>query len=204
MRRIELREKKLRNIPRRLRALARWATEYDGFFPDHESFRRGYYNDKIPVHESLVEGKQASLAIRSECAQQLINAAHNLLQARPKDTINCRIVASIFTPDMFSSEICIYADMSRYRGHLLPFDYEHFCQTRITNKSLAADWGLTVPDGMNEVGFHFVHEDEDGQRFESEHWYFGEVDEADDGSEEERWKCKTFKTFRAENPTLFS
>ncbi|MGE8101471.1 DUF3916 domain-containing protein [Pseudomonas fluorescens] len=203
MRRIAFSNKKVRNIPRRLRALAAWAASYEGYFPDELPVEQGYANRKIPVLETLVEGKQTTFAIQKECAQQLINAAHHLLQARPEDTINCRIVASILTPDMFSSEICIYTDMSRYRGHVLPFDYEHFCQTRITDKSLATEWGLIVPAEMNEVGFHFVHEDEDGQKFESEHWYFGEVDEADDGSEKERWRYKTFKSFRAENPELF-
>nr|WP_274517909.1 DUF3916 domain-containing protein [Pseudomonas sp. GM102] len=54
----------------------------------------------------------------------------------------------------------------------------------MTDRSLATEWGLVLPKGMNEAGFHFVHEDEDGQKFESEHWYFGEVDKTDDGSEE--------------------
>jgi hypothetical protein len=48
---------------------------------------------------------------------------------------------------------------------------------------------------MSKAGFHFVHEDEDGQKFESEHWYFGEVDKTDDGSEEGCRKYKISKIF---------
>jgi hypothetical protein len=186
MRRIAFSNKKIRNIPRRLRALKAWAASYEGYFPNDLPIDQGYVNCKIPVLETLVEGKQATFAIQKECAQQLINTAHHLIQARPENTINCRIVATITTPDMFSSEICIYTDMSRYRGHVLPFDYSYFRQIRITDRSLATEWGLVLPKGMNEAGFHFVHEDEDGQKFESEHWYFGEVDKTDDGSEEGR------------------
>lgn len=204
MRRLSLTNKKLRNIPRRLRALTRWADSFEGSFYEELSLERGYVNEKIPVIESLVEGKQTTQEILAHCAQQLIRAAGYLIEARPVDTPECWVVASIIVPDMFSSEVCVYADKSRYLGSTQPFDYEQFRQTRIIGRSLAREWGLAVPPGLHEVGFHFIYEDEDGEIFESEHWYFGEVSSTDDDTGGKRWKYQTFKSFQAQNPDSFA
>lgn len=101
-------------------------------------------------------------------------------------------------------EVCVYTDKSRYLGATQPFAYEHFRQTRITNRSLASEWGLTVPPNLHEVGFHFTHEDEKGNVFKSEHWYFGEVSTTDEDPAGDRWKYQTFRSFQAQNPHLFS
>lgn len=204
MRRLALSDKKLRNIPRRLRAISRWADSFEGWFLEDFPVRRGFENFKIPVIETLVEGKQTTPAIQAHCAQQLINAAAHLIQARPDDTPECWVVAGILVPDMFSSEVCVYIDKSRYLGSTQPFEYDYFRQTRITGRSLANEWGLILPPGLHEVGFHFIHEDEGGEQFESEHWYFGEVNSSDEDPGGDRWKYKTFKAFQAEHPHLFS
>lgn len=79
MRRIAFSNKKIRNTPRRLRALKAWAASYEGYFPKDLPIDQGYVNCKIPVLETLVEGKQTTFAIQKECAQQLINTAHHLI-----------------------------------------------------------------------------------------------------------------------------
>ncbi len=204
MRRLSLTNKKLRNIPRRLKALTRWADSFEGSFYAELPLERGYVNEKIPVIESLVEGKQTTQEILAHCAQQLIRAAGYLIEARPVDTPQCWVVTSIIIPDMFSSEVCVYTDKSRYLGSTQPFDYKQFRQTRIIGRSLASEWGLAVPPGLHEVGFHFTHENEDGETFESEHWYFGEVSSTDDDTGGKRWKYQTFKSFQAQNPHSFA
>lgn len=49
-----------------------------------------------------------------------------------------------------------------------------------------------------------MHEDEDGDTFESEHWYYGEVSATDEDPGGERWKYQTFQSFRAQNPDSFA
>ncbi|OPA98359.1 hypothetical protein BFW87_05905 [Pseudomonas fluorescens] len=203
MRRLSLTNKKLHNIPRHLRALARWADSFEGYFYKELPLQPDFVNEKIPVIENLVEGKQTTPEILANCAQQLINVAGHLLQARPDDAPECWIVACVMVPDMFSSRVCVYTDKARYLGHTQPFDYDYFCQTRIIGRSLAAEWNLTLPTGLYEVGFHFTHENEDGYTFESEHWYFGEVNTTDEEPGGERWKYQTFKSFQAQHPHLF-
>lgn len=100
MRRLSLSNKKLRNIPRRLRALTRWADSFEGSFYSELPLDRGFENEKIPVIESLVEGKQTTPEILAHCAQQLIRAAGYLLEARPDEAPECWVVANIMIPDM--------------------------------------------------------------------------------------------------------
>lgn len=71
MRQIALSNKKLRGIPRRLRALERWAASFrDEFYPRSGRMER-YTHWKIPVHEALVEGPQARIEVQAFCIQQL-------------------------------------------------------------------------------------------------------------------------------------
>jgi len=171
-RRLALSNKKIRNIPRHLKALTTWASDFEGYFPDDLTLGDKYCNWKIPVLTTLVEGKQATSAIRKECAQQLINAVGHLFLARSANAISCRVVATIILPDMFSSEICIYTNLDYHRSHIPPTNGENCIQ----NKSLAAEWGLALPEWMGERGRCCSIEDSDGQLYEVEEWYFGEVD----------------------------
>lgn len=171
-RRLALSNKKVRNIPRRLRALAAWAADFEGYFPADLTEEEKYSNWKIPIHMSMVQGKQATADLRRQCAQHLINAAQHLRMSRPENAIDCRVVAAIFLPGMFSSEICIYTDMEYHRGHIPPADSEYV----ETGKSLAQDWRLVLPPGIGERGLSYIVEDSDGQTYEEQRWYFGEVD----------------------------
>lgn len=153
MRRLSLTNKKLRNIPRRLKALSRWADSFEGCFYSELPLEHGYENAKIPVIESLVEGKQTTPEILAHCAQQLIRAAGYLVAARPDDSPECWVVASIIIPDMFSSEVCVYTDRSRYLGSTQPFDYEQFRQIRIIGRSLASEWGWLSHQASTKLAF---------------------------------------------------
>lgn len=171
-RRLALSNKKVRNIPRRLRALAAWAADFDGYFPAVLSEEEKYCNWKIPIHMSMVEGKQATADLKRQCAQALINAAQHLRMSRPEHKVDCRVVAVICLPDMFSSEICIYTDLNYHRSHIPPADSEYV----ETARSLAEEWALVLPPGMGERGLRYTVEDCNGETYEEERWYFGEVD----------------------------
>lgn len=171
-RRLALSNKKVRNIPRRLRALANWAADFEGHFPAGLTQESRYCNWKIPIHMSLVEGKQATAELKRQCAQHMVDAAQHLRMSRPAGAIDCRVVAAICVPCMFSSEICIYTDLEYHRGHIPLADSEEV----ETGRSLAQEWGFVLPPGMGERGLRYKVENWEGQIHEEERWYFGEVD----------------------------
>ncbi|MSE19137.1 DUF3916 domain-containing protein, partial [Pantoea agglomerans] len=90
---------KVRNIPRRIKSLNRWAESFRN--PDCAIFPIGerYWNLKIPVEINLIQGKYSKQKTKAECAQALINACSNLIHA----TADCgdipRITAVICLPD---------------------------------------------------------------------------------------------------------
>jgi hypothetical protein len=179
MRRFELSNKKLRGIPRRLRSLEKWSQSYQGRFPDiqGDDYSYGYWNVKIPVHLALVQGTRTNKSIQSFCAQALINATHDIYQAKGFDQENIRTTCCIVLPDMFSSEICIFTSEEYFKEHTQE-GHSRFGQIkRLNSRSLVEEWNLKLPDGFSELGLLVASENDEGEVYYTEHWYIGEVNE---------------------------
>ena len=174
-RRFSFSNKKLRGIPRRLRALTRWANSFSGYFPSELTPEEKYWNYKIPVHRNLVEGKQTSKSIQAFCTQQLIDAAHHIYKAKTQDTDYCRVTCVISLPWMFGSELCIYTTEEYFNEHTSEHTGRFGKIEKIQGKSLAQEFGLVIPEGFNELGVIRTDEDDDGNPYICEQWYFGEV-----------------------------
>lgn len=119
-RRISVSNKKLRGVPRRLRALETWAARFEGVVRPRSDYAERYWNWKIPVHAALIEGHQTNLAIKSRCVAALLTAAQHLANAaataRPDGYY--RVAGLITWPWLFSSEVTIFYDKEYYEGFL--------------------------------------------------------------------------------------
>jgi len=115
MRRVALTQKKLRGIPRRLRALAKWSCTFEGSFPEDLTSDDWFANYRLPVHQGLVDGKYATIDQRRAAAQAPVDACSHLMAAKPKGAIEFRVVATISLPKMFPSEVCIYSDEAYFQ-----------------------------------------------------------------------------------------
>jgi hypothetical protein len=177
MRRIALTNKKVRGIPRRLRSLRRWSESFLGRFPTGLTEADRYCNYKIPVLQSLVEGKQTTRAIQRECAQRLIDACDKLIVSKPPGAESLRVVATICLPDMYTSEVCIYSDDQYFESKVKPGASEFGTATRIRGRSLASEWGLHLPSDVQELGVALDYRGyaDVNDWYTGEHWYFGEV-----------------------------
>lgn len=177
MRQLAISNKKLRGMPRRLRSLKRWSESYASKFPEinSEDYSYGYWNVKIPVHFSLVQGKQTSRDIQSYCAQALINAAYEIHQAKPANKNDIRVTCSIVLPDMFSSELCLFTSEEYFDMHTSPGVNVFGQLSLLRDRSLIREWGLKLPRGFSELGILRVCENDEGELYHSEHWYIGEV-----------------------------
>lgn len=89
---------KIRNIPRRIKALNRWASTFHN--PERSIFSEDehYWNFKIPVDINIVEGKCSTLKTKADCAQALINACSNLITATAGMNYSPRITAVVCLP----------------------------------------------------------------------------------------------------------
>lgn len=168
---------KVRNIPRRLKALNRWAETFHNperaLFPEDQH----YWNFKIPVDINLVQGKHCSLKTKAACAQSLIDACSNLIIATENLDYTPRITAVICLPDMFTSEVCLYRSEGYYQGFITEARSENGSSSLIKERSLVAEWGLVLPKGVQELGTtleYYGSEDRD-EWFTRERWYYGQV-----------------------------
>lgn len=177
--------KKLRGVARRLRAVRRWASALEGCFPsvDDLSPEYRYWNLKIPVDLNLVEGRATTDEIRRVCAQSLIDACAGLLEAKPESAKDFRVTCVICTPDMFTSELCIYLTEDYFLSHTSPSSNEYGYTQAIHGRRLSQEWGLVLPPGFGEIGISVAyHSDEDDWHLVGERWYFGEVASAANNS----------------------
>ena len=178
MRRLIYPEKKLRGVPRRLRAMKRWSEGLAGHFPSDEEIDPAsrYWNFKIPVDLNLVEGRGTNRDIQRACAQNLVNACGHLLAAKPAAARDIRVTCVVCLPDMFTSELCIYLQEEYFLSHTSPAKNEHGETTMLTGRSLSQEWALDLPPGVAELGTAVeYHSEEDDWHLSGERWYFGEV-----------------------------
>lgn len=168
---------KVRNIPRRLKALNRWAGTFHNperaLFSEHER----YWNFKIPVDINLIEGKHSTLKTKAACAQAMIDACSNLITATADVAFSPRITAVICLPDMFTSEVCIYRSEDYYQSFISEGRSENGASALIKDRSLAAEWGLILPANVQELGItleYYGSEDRD-EWFTGVRWYYGQV-----------------------------
>lgn len=177
MRRLGGGDKKLRGIPRRLRALKKWSESYVSEFPciSDQDYSYGYWNEKIPVHMALVQGRQTNCEIQSTCAQLLIDAAYNIFMAKTDAEKNIAVTCCIVLPDMFASELCLFTAKEYFNLHTKPGESYLGRMSLLKNRSLINEWGLHLPEGFSELGVLREKEDCDGGTYCSEKWFFGEL-----------------------------
>lgn len=173
---VSQRPPKVRNLPRHVRAVGRWADGFEGFFPPDLSPDTRYWNEKLPVFQPMVEGPRARRWVQRACASHLITACHHLIQAKPASAKGFRVVASVVLPQFFGSELCVYTDEAYFQSKIRPRADAQGSITPITGRSLAAEWGLTLPQGIGELGALWDYSARAEDPFKASFWIFGEVD----------------------------
>ncbi|WP_339099330.1 DUF3916 domain-containing protein [Yersinia enterocolitica] len=168
---------KIRNIPRRIKSLNRWSETFNNpvraVFPEEQH----YWNYKIPVEINLVQGKYSKQKVKAECVQAMINACSNLMLA----TADCddipRITAVICLPDMFTSEVCLFRSEEYFQSFITEGSSENGSSVLLRERSLAREWGLILPDGVQELGItlDYYGGDDPDEWFSGEHWYYGQL-----------------------------
>jgi len=171
--------KKPRGVSRRLRALNNWAASFEDWFPTELTVAERYYNVKISVLRGLVEGRHARREWKAQAAQSLINACERVIRSKPTDKPSYRVTATVCVPDLFASELCVYSSEEYFQSKVAPCDNAHGYICEIKGRSLAKEWGLSLPEGMAELGviWNFTKSTEPDDHYVSEHWIYGEVSE---------------------------
>lgn len=176
MRQLSIR-KKPRGVIRRLRSLEQWAAELEGWFPVELTVAECYFNIKIPVLRGIVEGRHARRQWKVRAAQALINACALVVRSKPIDKLPYRVTCTVCVPDLFTSELCIYSSEDYFQSKVAPDDNNLGSIKKINGRSLAEEWGLVLPEGIEELGvvWDFTKSSDADDHYLSEHWVYGEV-----------------------------
>lgn len=155
MRQFALSEKKLRNIPRRKRALARWAARFAGRVVAPQGDER-FCHWKIPVHLHMLQGQQTTPERQTFCIQQLLIAAQHLLTAAPAPPSHryYRVACLIVWPYLHQSELTIFYDQDYYQS---------FINTTqpLPASQLLQHLALDLPQGWQAIGVDVTQPDDD-------------------------------------------
>lgn len=106
----------------------------------------------------------------------MIDACFNLIQSKPENARQFRVVAMLCRPELFGSEVAIYTNEEIYQQQIWTGNHEFGFVRPITNKSLAKEWGLVLPAGFSEHGVEVqgTGSDDTGW-FIFEKWFLGEA-----------------------------
>lgn len=155
MRQFALSEKKLRNIPRRQRALARWAASFAGqtFAPQADE---RFCHWKIPVHLHMLQGRQTTPERQAFCIQQLLVAAQHLVTAAHTHPTHhyYRVACLIVWPYLHQSEVTIFYDPAYYQGLINTTQ-------PLALQQLLSDLALDLPQGWQAIGVDVTQPDDD-------------------------------------------
>ena len=78
---------------------------------------------------------------------------------------------------MFTSEVCLYQSEEYYQGFICEHTSENGASSVIKGRSLAEEWGLTLPENVQELGIslEYYGGDDPDEWFTGERWYYGQV-----------------------------
>ncbi|PCJ47884.1 MAG: hypothetical protein COA74_10650 [Gammaproteobacteria bacterium] len=162
---------KVRGIPRRLRALEKWAEDFEQTVPIYE--HQKYWNYKIPVLDRLVNQPTTNFEIQSKALSCLIIAAAHLAKSPLKEKLPYYKVAVLLVlPDMFSSEVTVFFDKNYY-------DKFYYTDNLLSdNQKPSSQFEIDIPSEFSEVGtiVKWKDEDDNGQTitFSEERWTIGQ------------------------------
>jgi hypothetical protein len=168
------------DVARQLRYLRRWAERFAGKFPNlHEPIPGNEYTRwKLPCSLEIVEGRHALRSTQIGSAQSLIDAVGHLIAAKPGDARDIRVTCAIYPESLWGSEVCIHLTEGHWQERTRELESPTGKYSHIPGRSLAAEWGLQLPPGVQELGLRC----EPGPETDREHWdgafecwYFGEV-----------------------------
>lgn len=165
-------------LRRRLNILKKWSDSFEGFYPT-EVYRDAYWNFKIPILNSIVNGDVA-FNIRQECIQYLVNAICHIINAKSLSNIEdkSKIMCLVSIPNMHDSEITVFTSRSYYENFFIRNTKEHKLNfISEGGRSLLKEFNVKIPNNsiLQEKGYIETIDDEDF-KYCGELWAIGQLD----------------------------
>lgn len=164
-----MRQKKIRGMKRKCKNMIERIEENTANFP--VQFHYNYWHMPLPVAQDFISSGNK---VKRLCMQTLLDRAKHLIQIKPNDGENYQVVVGINLPGLWYSQIIVFKGDSYFKDF---FHRNNETQKRIPishTKNIQTKWQLTVPDGMQVLGYKELITD-DEYNYEGEFWFIGEL-----------------------------
>ncbi|KAB2331593.1 DUF3916 domain-containing protein [Cytobacillus depressus] len=169
--------KKVRGLKRKIRNFKRELNKLTMDFPD--DFSNDYWEIHLPHQGSYwINSVKTPFKVRRLCLQELINRTNHLIDKKPKDNQDVRVMLMIDFHYWWSTKIEIFSVKNDDEGFLFEEDSYTRWITLNENRNLAKEWGLTIPAGLKIKGIKEEIKDVelvDKEIFGGEIWLIGEL-----------------------------
>lgn len=168
-----MREKKVRGMKRKTNSMIAKIEEMTANFPTE--FYNYYWHMHLPVSQSFINSNKTPNKVKQLCIQKLLNRAEYLTQLKPNDNEKYRIVVAVNLPYLWDSQIIIFKGDSYFQEFFNRNNEYQKWSPLSDNRNIQTEWNLSIPNGLQVSGFKEIIAVEDGQHYESEIWFIGEI-----------------------------
>ncbi|WP_027409374.1 DUF3916 domain-containing protein [Anoxybacteroides tepidamans] len=169
-----MRDKKLRGLKRKIRNMIQRIEQETAMFP--MDFYNGYWHFHVPVAQNFISSSKTPYGIKQLCIQTLLARAEHLIKIRPDTSEKARVVVAITLPDLSGSQMIVFYGDSHFEGFFDRNDEFQKWSPLSKERNFEREWGINIPDNMSVLGFKEQINDGDGDIFEQEIWFMGELD----------------------------
>ena len=165
---------KVRGARRKCRGMIESIRRYTETFPEEGYPGAGNWHLHLPVDQGFIDSEKTPHWVRRLCAQCLIDRTEYLRGLKPTLDEAVRAVALISLPKLWDSEVIVFFGEA-YFGAFFERDSECQVWTPLREaRSLVREWGLEMPGGFEERGYHERIRDENYSH-DGEVWFVGEL-----------------------------
>ena len=167
-------QRKVRGKRRNCRSFARRMSEFTAEFPPPDVPAGDYWHLHLPVAQGFVDSPRTPQRVRRHCVQVLLDSCSRLISLRPC-SVNARVVAAVATPSLFfNSQLIVFFSQQYFTSFFHRDEPEQRWTALPASRSLTREWGLSLPLGCVEWGFHEHIQDGDDVHH-GEIWFVGEL-----------------------------
>ena len=169
------RRSKVRGARRKCSAMVESIRSYTLAFPEEDFPGAGSWHLHVPVDQAFIDSQKTPHWVRRQCIQCLIERTGYLRDMKPASDQSIHVVASISLPYLWDSEVIVFLDQEYFRTFFDRDSQRHSWKPLRESRSVMREWGLKMPDGFQERGYHERIRGEDYSH-DGEVWFFGELD----------------------------
>ncbi|OCA85077.1 DUF3916 domain-containing protein [Pseudobacillus wudalianchiensis] len=166
-------DKKIRGLKRKTKKMIERIEQETETFPSE--FYNGYWHLHIPAAQSFISSSKIPLSIKRACMQTLLDRTEHLIKIKPQYNEKLRVVAAIDLPDLWNSQIIVFTGDRHFKGFFDRDDGEQRWTPLSKKRDIEKEWSLSIPAGVETLGIREDLTEEDGEKFESEIWFVGEL-----------------------------